>query len=75
MGVIKSCKDCTDRYPGCHGKCERYQAERAEYDRLKAAEKARQDVRIYEYLAERRRRRGYGYNKPWFRNIKSSNDY
>lgn len=20
-----SCKDCKDRYPGCHGKCEKYQ--------------------------------------------------
>lgn len=24
------CKDCQERYPACHDKCEKYQAERAE---------------------------------------------
>ena len=31
-----SCKGCGNRYPGCHGNCETYKAERAEYDKLKA---------------------------------------
>ena len=30
-----SCKGCGNRYPGCHGNCETYKAERAEYDKLK----------------------------------------
>lgn len=34
--TINCCKDCPDRYPGCHGKCEKYIAARAEYDRQKA---------------------------------------
>lgn len=33
---ITCCKDCPDRYPGCHGKCEKYIAERAAYDAQKA---------------------------------------
>ncbi len=33
---ITCCKDCPDRYPGCHGKCEKYIAARAEYDAQKA---------------------------------------
>lgn len=30
-----TCKDCPDRYPGCHGKCEKYQKEKSEYERIK----------------------------------------
>ena len=30
-----SCKGCTDRTPGCHGHCERYQKEKAEWDAIK----------------------------------------
>ena len=37
--VITCCKDCTDRYPGCHAKCEKYISQRAEYDRIKAEHK------------------------------------
>ncbi len=32
--MISVCTDCTDRCVGCHGKCEKYAAERAERDRL-----------------------------------------
>lgn len=35
--VITCCKDCPDRYPGCHGQCEKYKAERAVYDAQKKA--------------------------------------
>lgn len=31
-----SCKDCENRFPGCHSQCEKYKAERAEYDKRKA---------------------------------------
>jgi hypothetical protein len=33
---ITCCKDCPDRYPGCHGKCEKYIKQRSEYDAEKA---------------------------------------
>lgn len=33
---ITCCKDCSDRFPGCHGQCERYKGQRAEYDAQKA---------------------------------------
>ena len=35
---IKCCKDCVapKRHPGCHGSCDAYIAEKAEYERLKA---------------------------------------
>ena len=29
--MVFSCKDCGNRFPGCHGSCETYKAERAEY--------------------------------------------
>lgn len=28
---ITSCKDCTDRTIGCHGRCERYKADKAAF--------------------------------------------
>ena len=28
------CKGCQEREPGCHGKCDKYQAFRAEQDRI-----------------------------------------
>ena len=41
-----SCKGCIapKRYPGCHGSCPDYLAERAEYDRLKAIHDREQEV-------------------------------
>ena len=33
---MNSCKDCTERYIGCHGKCETYKAYCAERAELKA---------------------------------------
>lgn len=32
---ITCCKDCPDRFPGCHGQCEKYKTERAAYDAQK----------------------------------------
>jgi hypothetical protein len=34
--AIYSCKDCGNRYPGCHGTCEKYKADKAKHDELKA---------------------------------------
>lgn len=34
--VITCCKDCQERYPACHGHCEKYIQQRAEYDAAKA---------------------------------------
>ena len=35
--MVRACKGCVppDRYPGCHGQCQKYLEEKAEYDRLK----------------------------------------
>jgi len=33
------CKDCPNRYPGCHSKCERYKAWKQEWDKLKEKER------------------------------------
>jgi len=32
----KPCKDCLDRYSGCHAKCEKYAAAKADVEELKA---------------------------------------
>jgi hypothetical protein len=42
-----SCKGCVppDRYPGCHGKCEKYLNEKSAYDALKKAEDEKKRVR------------------------------
>ena len=39
-----TCKDCGDRYPSCHGKCEKYIREKAEHDERKAVEYQRRKV-------------------------------
>lgn len=43
------CKNCTKREVGCHGKCEAYIKECAEYQRCKdEIKKAKESDRIYE---------------------------
>lgn len=39
-----SCRGCTERKPGCHGSCEKYLAEKAEYDQLKQEERRKYEV-------------------------------
>jgi hypothetical protein len=34
--AIYSCKDCGNRYPGCHSTCEKYKADKVKHDELKA---------------------------------------
>ena len=41
---ITCCKDCTDRHPGCHGKCEKYIQQRADYDAQKAEARKKYDI-------------------------------
>ena len=41
---IECCKDCPDRHPGCHGHCERYKKERAEYDETMSAKRHEADI-------------------------------
>ena len=45
--IIVSCRNCLDRYPGCHQYCKTYKKERAEYDRQKAEENKDKDVSYY----------------------------
>ena len=35
MKSITTCKDCQNRYVGCHGLCEKYKKARAEHNKLK----------------------------------------
>ena len=34
---VRSCKDCTDRFPGCHDRCERYKADKEANEAVKQA--------------------------------------
>ena len=45
--TIISCRNCLDRYPGCHQYCKTYKKERAEYDRQKAEANKNRDVDYY----------------------------
>lgn len=47
--VQSPCKDCPDRETGCHGKCEKYAAFRAECDAQ--AEERKNDREYNEYLS------------------------
>ena len=49
---ITYCKDCPDRYPGCHGSCEKYIEQRAAYDAEKA--EAMKKIEVSRGLAEMR---------------------
>ena len=64
-----SCKDCVapKRHPGCHGTCETYLAERAEYDKLKAIHDRERDIncgliterskKVYEAIKYKRKKK------------------
>lgn len=63
MKTITVCKDCPDRHRACWGECEKYQAARAELERVKAeraeARKRREALQAVQYtsyeLAKKRR--------------------
>lgn len=48
---ITTCKDCRDRYTGCHGLCEKYKEARKENDklreRLRSCKNIENDLRKY----------------------------
>jgi len=48
--VFKSCRECKERYVGCHSNCPKYLAEKAQHDSLKAVadEKKRISGDFYE---------------------------
>ena len=52
MGRFLCCKGCQDRTVGCHGKCQKYLADRAENEkRLETIFKARsEELDIKDYL-------------------------
>lgn len=64
-----ACKGCVapKRYPGCHGSCPDYLADRAEYDRLKAIYDREQRVigeiyssrseKVYKAMKDRRNKK------------------
>ena len=66
--TITCCKECVPpkRYPGCHGSCEEYIAQRTEYKRMKDAyaQKERiarticgeRSVKVFKALKDRKRR-------------------
>lgn len=66
---MRSCKDCSDRVVGCHIDCERYKADTAANEAVKAEKKKQMilDKESYEhaqraragYKRDAKRRRGY----------------
>jgi len=42
---LPPCKECPDRFPGCHSQCPKYLAWRKEYDKEK--EQERQQKQLY----------------------------
>ena len=47
MTPIKCCKNCTEREVGCHGWCEIYIQEKANYEHRKAETSGRRDAEMY----------------------------
>ena len=39
-----TCKDCENREPSCHGRCEKYKAEKAKYDERKERKRKQADI-------------------------------
>lgn len=49
------CKDCTDRYIGCHGECELYLDYRAEINKCREiANKQKEDDYYFNYCGKRK---------------------
>lgn len=48
MSLFISCKNCSDRTPGCHDICEKYIADKEKYDKLK--NKANRDMDVRQYI-------------------------
>lgn len=39
--IITCCKDCPNRYPGCHDHCGKYQSQKKQYEEMKAKQPQR----------------------------------
>lgn len=56
MGMFKCCHPCVPpkRHPGCHDRCPEYAAEKAEHEKLKAADYEKRKVKnnIYRQRAD-----------------------
>lgn len=53
---VFTCKDCPDRYPGCHDKCEKYQKEKAVWDKMKAKAEENRELEAYVCNSIKRKR-------------------
>lgn len=56
--IISPCKGCTERYPGCHDHCEKYDTWKAEIKKQKDAEKEYKLSRREDWM--RSEERSYG---------------
>lgn len=54
-GAFRSCFQCDDRYPGCHGSCEVYQKEKRAYESIRDRERERRKIE-YDFAQDRIRR-------------------
>ena len=43
---ITCCYQCPDRFPGCHGSCEKYIQQKAEFDKAKAEVRKKKDIQM-----------------------------
>ena len=43
---ITCCYQCPDRFPGCHGSCEKYIQQKAEFDKAKAEVRKKKDIEV-----------------------------
>jgi hypothetical protein len=42
---ITCCKDCATRHPACHGTCEKYLQQRAEFDEWKEEQRKQDEIK------------------------------
>ena len=56
------CRDCSDRYPGCHDHCEKYQAAKEDWEAFKESQKATayEDYKFKAVIKEKIRRSKHG---------------
>lgn len=45
--IVSPCKDCPERFVGCHSSCEKYKQYRSELDAFKAIRAADKDERAF----------------------------
>lgn len=50
--MLVPCKDCPDRYLGCHSKCDKYKAFRAEREAIYEQRKNQAEPVYYDHLRQ-----------------------